>query len=110
MHRCKLKKRYNKNKNDENHKAYKQQRNRCVKLLRSAKNSYFRDIDINNLTDNRKFWKAIKPVFAEKIQTASSITLKVNGELTNDDRKIAELFNNYFLNRNSRRFCSHFKK
>ena len=55
-------------------------------------------MDLNNLTDNRKFWKAIKPVFAEKIQTASSITLEENGELINDDRKIAELFNNYFLN------------
>ena len=86
------------NKNDENHKAYKQQRNRCVKLLRNAKNSYFRDIDLNTLTDNSKFWKTIKPVFAEKIQTAPSITLQENEELINDDRKFAELFNNYFLN------------
>ena len=98
MHRSKLKNTYNKNKNDESHKAYKRQRNRCVKLLRNAKNSYFRNIDLSNLTDNRKFWKAIKPVFADKIQTAPSITLEENGELISDDRKIAELCNNYFLN------------
>ena len=98
MHRSKLKNTYNKNKSDEDHKAYKRQRNRCVKLLRNAKNSYFRNIDLSNLTDNRKFWKAIKPVFAYKIQTAPSIPLEKNGELISDDRKIAELFNNYFLN------------
>ena len=87
MHRSKLKNRYNKNKNDENREVYKQQRNRCVKLLRNAKDSYFRNIDLNNLTDNRKFWKAIKPVFAKGTNT-STITSEENGELIDNDRKI----------------------
>eukprot|EP00795_Rhopilema_esculentum_P004438 gene4438-20677_t len=51
-----------------------------------------------DVSDNRKFWRAIKPVFAEKIQATPSITLEENGELISDDRKIAELLNNYFLN------------
>ena len=87
MHRSKLMNRYNKNKNDENREVYKQQRNRCVKLLRNAKDSYFRNIDLSTLTDNRKFWKAIKPVFA-KVKTASSITSEENGEQIDNDRKI----------------------
>ena len=64
--------------------------------MRDAKNSSFRNKDISSLTDNRKFWKAIKPVFAEKIQPAPTITLEENGELISDDRKIAEIF--AFLN------------
>ena len=67
-------------------------------LSYNAKNSYYRHIDLRNLTDNRKFWKAIKLVFEEKIQTAPTITLEENEELISDDRKIAEIFNNYFLN------------
>ena len=60
-------------------------------------NSYLRNLDFSNLTDNRKFWRAIKLVFAEKIKTTPSITLEENGELISDDRKIAELFNSYFI-------------
>ena len=40
--------------------------------------------------------RSIDTVFAEKIKTTRSITL--DGELNSVDRKIAELFNNYFIN------------
>ena len=68
-----------------------------MKSLINAKISYFRNRDLSNLTDDRKFWRAIKPVFAEKMKTTPSITFEENGELISEDRKIAELFNNYFL-------------
>ena len=65
-----------------------------MKLLRNAKSSYFRNLDLSNFTDNRKLWRVKKPVFADKIKT----TFEENGELIRDDRKIADLFNNYFIN------------
>ena len=68
----------------------------------SYKKIYFRNLDLSNLTDNRKFWRAIKPVFAEKIKTTPSITLEQNGELLSDDRKNAELATSSFtLNANN---------
>ena len=52
MHRSKLKNRYTYNKNEENHKAYKWQRNKGVKLLRNAKSSYFRNLDLQIIANS----------------------------------------------------------
>ena len=59
---------------EENFKAFKKQRNKCVKLLRNAKFDYYRNIDLGNLTDNHKFWKTVKPLFSDKVQVNSTIT------------------------------------
>ena len=98
MHRTRLFNKYNKEKTNENFEAYKRQRNKCVKILRKAKFNYFKKLDLKNLTDNRKFWKTVKPVFTGKVQVSQHITLIENGEMVTDDLKIAEIFNDYFAN------------
>ena len=70
MHRTRFLNKYNKDKTNENFEAYKRQRNKCVKMLRKAKFNYYKDLDLNNLTDNRKFWKIVKPVFTDKVQVS----------------------------------------
>ena len=55
-------------------------------------------LDLGDLTDNRKFWKTVEPVFSNEIQTSSSVTLIEDGEVITDDAKIAEIFNHYFAN------------
>ena len=98
MHRKKLRNRCIKRRTEENLKAFKKQRNFCVKLLRRTKSDYYRNLDLGDLTDNRKFWKTVKPVFSNEIQTSSSVTLIEDGEVITDDAKIAEIFNHYFAN------------
>ena len=49
------------------------------------------------LTDNRKFWRTVKPLFSDKIQTSTAITLLENNELVNDNRAVANIFNDYFV-------------
>ena len=61
MVRSKLKNKYNKNRTEENWDSYKKQRNFCVNLLRKTKKDYFNDLNIKNITDNKAFWKTIKP-------------------------------------------------
>ena len=85
-------------KNDDNWKKYKQQRNKCVTLLRRTKLHYYKHLDTHDLTDNKKFWKAIKPIFTDKIQTSQTINLLEKGKIISDDMKIAEVFNEYFAN------------
>ena len=46
-----------------NWKNYKKQRNFCVDLLGKTKTEYFKNLNIKDLSDNRKFWKTIKPYF-----------------------------------------------
>ena len=79
MHRTKLRNRYNDHKTEENLKAYKKQRKKCVKLLRKAKFDYYGNIDLGDLTDNHKFWKTVKPLFSDKVQVNSFVTLLENG-------------------------------
>ena len=96
MHRSKLRNRYNKKQTVDNFNAYKKQRNRCVKILRKTKRNYYRNLDLKDLTDSRKFWHSVKPVFTDKVQVCQSVTLIENGEFVSEDLAIAEVFNHYF--------------
>ena len=100
MHRSKLKNKFNRNRTDDNWNKYKQQRNKCVPMLRRTKLHYYKHLDTHDLADNRTFWKTIKPVFTNKIQISQPISLLEKGEIINDDVKIAEVFNEYFANIN----------
>ena len=51
---------------DENWDNYKKQRSFCAKLNRQTKEKYFSDINVNGTSDNKKFWKTIKPFFSNK--------------------------------------------
>ena len=66
---------YIKSRTEENLKAFKKQKNFCVKLLCRTKSDYYRNLDLGDLTDNRKIRKTVKPVFSNEIQTTSSVTL-----------------------------------
>lgn len=81
--------------------AFKKQRNKCVKLLRSANFDYYRNIDLGKLTDNHKLWKTIKALFSESFcfqQVNSSISVTADGKMVSQDSEIAEIFNHYFAN------------
>ena len=97
MTRTRLRNRYNKVRNDENWKAFKKQRNKCVKLLPKAKNDCYGNLNLKLLTDNIKFWRTVKPLFSDRIQTYTAITLLENNELVNDNRIAANIFNDYFV-------------
>ena len=49
------------------------------------------------LTDNRNFWRTVKPLFSDKTQTSTAITLLENDELVSDNKVVANIFNNYFV-------------
>ena len=98
MRRSSLRNNFNKDRSSANWIAYKKQRNKCVQLLRQAKRDYYSNLNVRNLADNRTFWKTVKPLFSEKVQTSSKITLVDKGELITDDTNVAEAFNNYFIN------------
>ena len=61
MFRSKLKNKYKTNRTGENRDSYKNQRNFCVSLLSQTKKDYFNDFNIENITENKAFWKNIKP-------------------------------------------------
>ena len=63
MTRSRLRNKYLKHKTEENRLLYTQQRNKCVSLLRKTKINYYGNLNEKDITDNKKFWKTVKPFF-----------------------------------------------
>ena len=82
----------------ENWNNYKNQRNFCVKLLRQTKEKYFSDINVKSISDNKKFWKIIKPFFSHKGLNTNKIMLVENNEIVREEEIMADIINNYFTN------------
>ena len=55
MKRSELESKYLKNRTNENLKSYKKQRNFCSKLYKKERKKYYERLDLNNVTDNKKF-------------------------------------------------------
>ena len=98
MLRSRLKNNFNKKRSDENWDNYKKQRNFCVKLLRQTKEKYFNDINVKSISDNKKFWKTIKPFFSDKDLNTNNMMLVENNEIVREEEIIASIMNNYFTN------------
>ena len=49
--------------------------NLCVNLIRQAKKQCFRNLNTNDVADNKTFWKTVKPLLTDKIKTKSLKTL-----------------------------------
>ena len=48
--------------------AYKKQRNFGVSRLRKIKKNFYEHLNPGLISDNKKFWKQVKPFFSEKTQ------------------------------------------
>ena len=75
MIRSRLRNKFLNTKSDIDKKAYNKQRNFCVSLIRREEKNFFNNISTRDITDNKTFWKTVKPLFTDKIQTKSIITL-----------------------------------
>ena len=53
--------------------AYKKQRIFCVPFLRKIKKNVYEHLDPGLISDNKKFWKQVKPFFSEATQHNSNI-------------------------------------
>ena len=85
MQRSKLCNLYLEVRSGENRIRYKNQRNICVSLLRKAKRKHYKDLSKADVTDNKKTWKIVKPLFGNKIKGNPNITLVEGNDLITDD-------------------------
>ena len=86
MVRSRLKNGFLKDQTPINRQAYKKQRNFCVKFIRKSRKNYFDNLDIKNISDNRKFWKTVGPFFSSKKPVNENISLWENNELMTDEK------------------------
>ena len=75
MRRSHLEKVYYKNKSEKSFKAYKKQKNFCSRLYKNERKRFFNNLNPSFVTDNKLFWKTIKPFFSNKVNYGSQIKL-----------------------------------
>ena len=98
MKRTSFRNQFLKNKTDENKSRYTKQRNYCVSLLRKTKTQYYSNLDEKNVTDNKAFWKTVKPFLSDKITSKEKITLIEENEIVSNDENTAQVLNTFFSN------------
>ena len=97
MNRSRYRNSFLKNPSKENKQIYNQHRNYCVNLLRREKKKYYSNLNIESITDSKKFWKTMKPFFSNKHSSNEKIILIEKEQIISKD-KVAQTFNNYFSN------------
>ena len=54
-------------------------------------------MDIKVFADNKQFWQRIKPLLSDKVSLKKNITLIENNNVISNNREVAEIMNNYFI-------------
>ena len=98
MLRSKLRNQFLKTKTQESKMKYNKQRNLCVSITRKAKRSYYENLHLKEITDSKKFWATVTPLFSNKIKSTEYITLEENGKIISNDKELARIFNEFFVN------------
>ena len=98
MTRTRLRNRFLKEPTQMNRLAYKKQRNYCVSLMRQSKKQYYGSLNVNHITDNKNFWRVVKPNFSNKILGTNRVILRDGGKIISDTEKVADTFNKFFVN------------
>ena len=94
--RSELRNKLNEESNIKNRSKYKHQGNLCSNLLKQPKKRHFNSLNVKDVTDNKKFWKTIKPFFTDKNKTTNNIILTGNNQTVREDKAISQIFNTYF--------------
>ena len=96
MVRSRLRNKFLKLKTNESKVAYKKQRNHCVAILRKIKIQFYEHLNPSLISDNKTFWKQVKPFFSDKTPRNSKILLSEGNEIISNPATCAEIFNNFF--------------
>jgi len=90
---------YNKFKSRENYLEKQSIMRKCRFLQFKAKKAYFDKTLTNNNMTNKNYWKLMKPFLSEKGGNyGTKITLKENGIMVSDEKELAHIFNDQYVN------------
>ena len=69
------------------------QRNYSSHLLKESKTRHFNNLHVKDVTEDKRFWETIKPLFTEKTKNSYNIILTENYQTIREDEKICKIFN-----------------
>ena len=59
-------------------------------MVRKRKKNYFNNLNVKNVTDNKQFWKTVKPFFFSKVGDNERIALIKGEKVVSEEREVAE--------------------
>ena len=98
LRRSALENQYHKNSTPEHNAIYRKHKNYCSKLYKRERKKYYTNLNLRDITDNKIFWKTIKPMFTNNEQNVKKITLVREKEIVSTDEEISEKCNSFFKN------------
>ena len=78
MKRSEPESKYLKNRTIDNKTEFKKQKNFFRKLYKEERKKFYSDPDLKKVTDNKQFWKTIKPLLSDECLQSSTISLVDN--------------------------------
>ena len=66
MKTSRLRNNFLRNRTEGNKILYNKPRNYSVFLLQNSKTGYYENLNMKNVTDNKLFWKSVKPLLSDK--------------------------------------------
>ena len=69
-----------------------------VQSYKGPRKSFYNNLNVKSVTDNKLFWTTVKPCFSDKSAKLETITLVENGNVISNDKDIAEKFNHFYGN------------
>ena len=67
-------------------------------LLGRTKKDYFQNLNVKDLSDNKKFCKTIKPYLSNKGLNSNKMLLEKKSELDSDEKQLAFIINKLLIN------------
>ena len=95
MIRSRLENKYLKTKLFSDKDMFKKQRNYYNRLYKRKRKRFYKNIDLKNITDNKKFWGTMEPFFTDKETSRNSISLIEGSKIIVEDMEITETLNTY---------------
>ena len=60
-------------------------------LLRRTKKDYFQNLNVKDFSDNKKFWKMIKPHLSNKGLNSNKMLVKEKDKLVSNEKQLASI-------------------
>ena len=99
MTRTRVRNRFFKKRTDDNKTKYAKQRNYCVSLLRKIKSKYYSNLNKNDVTDNKMFWKTVKSFLPDKVTSSSDKnTMIEEDKIIRNDSDTVRVLSTFFSN------------
>ena len=77
-------------------KLTRNKKNYCSRQYKKERQRFYNNLNLKDYTENKVFWKMVKPFLSDKSNSSNKTTLVEDDEIISEDKKVSEICNSYF--------------